>query len=138
MGMEIDEVVEKGCSTPKRNGAQIPAASVYPLLLKKNQYSHIRGGKRKPPENGYFQPSDLDLVFKLQPSGHRILISYLFMPFLLKLPLWSLTTPTSIPTRSERGIAVVKEGSRNETRMRSYESYQKLQKSKTVETPENL
>ncbi|KAM7522169.1 hypothetical protein LguiA_012071 [Lonicera macranthoides] len=70
MGMEIDEVVEEGCSTPKRDGSQIPAASVCPPPPKKKPYSHLGGGKRKPPENGYFRPPDLDLVFKLRPLRH--------------------------------------------------------------------
>ncbi|KAM7503099.1 hypothetical protein LguiB_002003 [Lonicera macranthoides] len=39
MGMEIDEVVEEGYSTPKRDGAQISATYVCPLPPKKKSTS---------------------------------------------------------------------------------------------------
>ncbi|KAL1298468.1 hypothetical protein HN51_042826 [Arachis hypogaea] len=58
-GVELDG----GCSTPKRWECRIPRAIVPPPPPKKKPFSFPgKGkGKRDPPKNGYFQPSDLDL-----------------------------------------------------------------------------
>ncbi|KAK4366388.1 hypothetical protein RND71_014268 [Anisodus tanguticus] len=61
------EVEEKGCSTPKRDDCQIPVMMVPPPPPRKKRKYDCGGDKRKPPENGYFQPPEVELFFAMLP-----------------------------------------------------------------------
>ncbi|KAK2986395.1 hypothetical protein RJ640_022181 [Escallonia rubra] len=62
VGYEVAVTGEEGCSTPKHGGCKIStAAAVCPPPPKKKRQSG--GAKREPPENGYFRPPDLELLF---------------------------------------------------------------------------
>ncbi|MFS7961365.1 putative cyclin-dependent protein kinase inhibitor SMR [Helianthus anomalus] len=53
---------EEGCKTPKRSGCEI-RMTCPPAPRKKQMYLK----QRDPPENGYFQPPDLEMVFAMRP-----------------------------------------------------------------------
>lgn len=61
------EVEEEGCSTPKRDDCQIPVMMVPPPPPRKKRCEC--GDKMKPPENGYFQPPELELFFAMRPRS---------------------------------------------------------------------
>ncbi|KAL7586565.1 hypothetical protein Lser_V15G36205 [Lactuca serriola] len=67
--MEVDGgylSTEDGCRTPKQSGCRIPATCP-PAPRKKQAYSK----QRNPPENGYFQPPDLEILFAMPPTPIR-------------------------------------------------------------------
>ncbi|CAH1430628.1 unnamed protein product [Lactuca virosa] len=57
---------EDGCRTPKQSGCRIPATCP-PAPRKKQAYLK----QRSPPENGYFQPPDLEILFAMPPTPIR-------------------------------------------------------------------
>ncbi|XP_076944497.1 cyclin-dependent protein kinase inhibitor SMR4-like [Bidens hawaiensis] len=54
---------EEGCRTPKRSVCEIPMTCP-PAPRKKQAYLK----HRDPPENGYFQPPDLEVFFAMGPT----------------------------------------------------------------------
>lgn len=69
-GVEVEEDMNGGCSTPKRWECRIQTALVPPPPPKKKPFSF--GKKRDPPKNGYFQPPDLEDLFSLFPSAPTV------------------------------------------------------------------
>jgi len=61
--------IEEGCRTPKHSGCRIPPATMCPSAPKKKRV--VYSTKKVPPKNGYFQPPDLELIFRVLPIREK-------------------------------------------------------------------
>ncbi|KDP44934.1 hypothetical protein JCGZ_01434 [Jatropha curcas] len=63
--MEVDHEV---CMTPRRRESRIPATLACPPAPKKKS---VRFKETTPPNDGYFQPPDLESIFVIAPRTRR-------------------------------------------------------------------
>ncbi|KAK7276291.1 hypothetical protein RIF29_17430 [Crotalaria pallida] len=70
--MEIDFEEQEVCRTPVHRSCRIPAAVACPPPPKKKPAVY-RAMKRQrvPPKGGYFNPPDLELIFRVAPTATR-------------------------------------------------------------------
>lgn len=72
--MEVDESMvvngvvaeEGGCVTPRHSDCRIPTTLPCPPAPKKKMMVHVKH-RNLPSKKGFFQPPDLDVLFKMTP-----------------------------------------------------------------------
>ncbi|OIW02685.1 hypothetical protein TanjilG_29461 [Lupinus angustifolius] len=73
--MDIEQ--KQGCRTPVHRSCRIPAASACPPAPKKKPVVYPAMKKQRvPPKGGYFNPPDLDLIFRVAPTREAIFYPY--------------------------------------------------------------